>query len=228
MYITMLIEIPALLSKKKLSEIQQILSQAQFVDGKLSAGTAAKRVKNNAELPQDAQQLEHLNTLVMSTLVQHPLFQNAALPHRVASPFYARYEQGQSYGEHIDDPVMGPAGQRYRSDISCSVFLNSPEDYEGGELQIKTQYGSQDIKLAAGSAILYPSNSLHQVLPLLSGTRLVAVTWIQSMIRQAERRELLFELNQARESLMREQADSEVTHQVDHSYVNLIRMWSEI
>lgn len=224
----MLIEIPALLSKKKLSEIQDILSKAEFIDGKLSAGQYAQRVKNNAELPQNAQQLNRLNTLVMNTLVQHPLFQNAALPHRIASPFYAKYEKGQTYGDHIDDPVMGPTGQRYRSDISCTVFLNSPEDYEGGELKIKTQYGSQMIKLSAGCAVLYPSYSLHQVTPVLSGTRLVAVTWIQSMIRQAERRELLFELNQARETLMREQPDSKITHQVDHSYVNLIRMWSEL
>jgi len=224
----MLIEIPTLLSKKKLSEIQDILTNAEFVDGKLSAGQAAQRVKNNTELPQNAQQLNRLNTLVMNTLVQHPLFQNAALPHRVAAPFYARYEKGQTYGEHIDDPVMGPAGQRYRSDISCTVFLNSPKDYEGGELKIKTQYGSQTVKLEAGNAILYPSHSLHQVTPVISGTRLVAVTWIQSMIRQAERRELLFELNQARETLMREQPDAEITHQVDHSYVNLVRMWSEV
>ncbi len=224
----MLIEIPALLSKKKLAEIQDILSQADFVDGKLSAGQAAQRVKNNTELPQDAQQLNRLNTLVMNTLVQHPLFQNAALPHRIASPFYAKYGKGQTYGEHIDDPVMGPAGQRYRSDISCTVFLNSPGDYQGGELSIKTQFGAQEIKLKAGCAILYPSTSLHQVNPVTSGTRLVAVTWIQSMIRQAERRELLFELNQARETLMREQPDNATTHQVDHSYVNLVRMWSEV
>ena len=224
----MLIEIPALLSKKKLTEIQDILAQADFIDGKLSAGMAAQRVKNNSELSSDARVMERLNALVMGTLVQHPIFQTAALPHRVAAPFYARYQQGQTYGEHIDDPVMGPPGQRYRSDISCTVFLNAPSDYAGGELQIKTQYGPQTVKLDAGSAILYPSYSLHQVNPVTSGTRLVAVTWIQSMIRQAERRELLYELSQAREKLLREQPDAEVTHQVDHSYVNLIRMWSEI
>jgi len=228
MYTHMLIQIPALLSKKKLTEIQAILSQAVFVDGKLSAGKAAQRVKNNAELPQDAQSLGRLNTLVMSTLVQHQMFQDAALPHRVAAPFYVKYGQGQAYGEHIDDPIMGPAGQRYRSDIACTIFLNSAHEYAGGELQIKTQYGPQTIKLDAGSAILYPSSSLHQVMPVTSGTRLVAVTWVQSMIRQAEQRELLFELNQARDTLMREQPDSEVTHQIDHSYVNLVRMWSEI
>lgn len=224
----MMIEIPALLSRKKLSEIQEILNNSEFVDGKLSAGSAAQRVKNNAELPQDAQQLNRLNSLVMNTLVQHPIFQSAALPHRVASPFYARYEKGQTYGEHIDDPVMGPAGQRYRSDISCTVFLNSPKEYEGGELEIKTQYGAQIVKLEAGHAILYPSHSLHQVKPVIAGVRLVAVTWIQSMIRDASRRELLYELNLARESLMREQPNSEITNQVDHSYVNLVRMWSEL
>ncbi|MGD8783753.1 MAG: Fe2+-dependent dioxygenase [Thioalkalispiraceae bacterium] len=224
----MLIEIPALLSKKKLIEIQDILARAEFVDGKLSAGLSAQRVKNNAELPPDAAHLNRLNTLVMNTLVQHPLFQSAALPHRIASPFYAKYETGQTYGEHIDDPVMGPAGQRYRSDISCTVFLNSPDDYQGGELEINTQFGSQTAKLEAGSAILYPSTSLHQVKPVTSGTRYVAVTWIQSMIRQAEKRDLLFELNQARETLMREQPNSAITNQVDHSYVNLVRMWSEL
>ena len=164
----------------------------------------------------------------MNTLVQHPLFQSAALPHRIASPFYAKYEKGQTYGEHIDDPVMGPAGQRYRSDISCTVFLNGPDDYEGGELQVKTQYGDQLVKLDAGCAILYPSTSLHQVTPVISGTRFVAVTWIQSLVREAEKRDLLFELNQARETLMREQPNSEITNQVDHSYVNLVRMWAEL
>lgn len=224
----MLIEIPGLLSKKKLNEIQQILAQAQFVDGKLSAGLAAQRVKHNSELPADAQQLERLNQLVMSTLVQHPIFQNAALPQRVAAPFYARYEKGQAYGEHIDDPVMGPIGQRYRSDISCTVFLNEPQDYQGGELQIRTQFGPVSVKLAAGSAILYPSTSLHEVRPLESGSRLVAVTWIQSLIRDAAKRELLYELNQARETLLRERPEAAATHQVDHSYVNLVRMWSEL
>jgi PKHD-type hydroxylase len=185
-------------------------------------------VKNNAELPQNAEQLNRLNTLVMNTLVQHPLFQSAALPHRIASPFYAKYEKGQTYGEHIDDPIMGPAGQRYRSDISCTVFLSDPEAYDGGELLIKTQYGDQLVKLEAGCAILYPSTSLHQVNPVTSGTRFVAVTWVQSLIRQAEKRDLLYELNQAREQLMREQPNSTVTNQVDHSYVNLIRMWSEL
>jgi len=224
----MLVDIPALLSKKKLSEIHSLIAQAQFVDGKLSAGTAAQRVKNNDEIAADAQQLQRLNNLVMTPLVNHPIFQNAVLPHRVATPFFARYNVQQHYGEHIDDPVMGPMGQRYRSDVSITIFLTPPADYQGGELRIHTPFGHHDIKLEAGDAILYPSSSLHQVMPVSNGTRLVAVTWAQSLIREAEKRELLYELHQARQSLMAERPDAAVTKQVDHSYVNLVRMWSEL
>jgi len=224
----MLLEIPNLLSSKKLHEIRQLIDQAEFVDGKLSAGSAARRVKHNAELPGNAAAIVRLNELVMNTLVQHPQFQMAALPHRVASPFYARYGKGQSYGNHIDDPVMGPPGQRYRSDVSCTIFLNEPEDYQGGELIIRTSFGEQPIKLSAGHAVLYPSSSLHRVQEVSDGQRLVAVTWIQSLIRDAAKRELLYELNQAREKLLQDKPDAMETRQIDHSYVNLVRMWSEL
>jgi len=225
----MLLVIPDILSQTKLREIQSILASASFVDGRLSAGGHAVRVKHNQELPPQAEQQQRLNQLVMNTLVQHPQFQQAALPHRIASPFYARYTPGQAYGDHIDDPIMGPSpAQRYRSDISCTVFLNSPEDYGGGELLIRTTFGSQTIKLPAGHAVLYPSSSLHQVSEVTHGERLVAVTWVQSMVRDPARRELLYELSLARDSLMQAQPDALVTDQVDHSYVNLVRMWSEI
>jgi PKHD-type hydroxylase len=224
----MLLEIPHLLSKKKLAEVQQLLRDASFVDGKLSAGMYAQRVKHNEELPADAAQIQHLNNLVMNTLVQHPQFQSAVLPHRVASPFYARYVKGQSYGDHIDDPVMGPMGQRYRSDVSCTIFLSDPSDYGGGELVIRTTFGDQSVKLEAGHAVIYPSSSLHHVNAVTDGERLVAVTWIQSLVRDATRRELLYELNLAREKLMRDNPDAPETRQVDHTYVNLVRMWSEV
>lgn len=224
----MLVEIPALLSKKKLDEIHALIATAKFVDGKLSAGMMAQRVKNNDEIASDAAQLQRLNNLVMGPLVNHPIFQNAVLPHRVATPFFARYNEKQHYGEHIDDPVMGPMGQRYRSDVSITVFLTEPDNYQGGELRIRTHFGSQDVKLIAGSAVLYPSSSLHQVMPVTDGARLVAVTWAQSMIRDPQKRELLYELHQARESLLTEKPDAGVTKQVDHSYVNLVRMWADI
>ncbi len=224
----MLITIPNILDKQRLDFINQTLSKAKFIDGTLSAGMAAKRVKNNEELAADDQQMQQLNNLVMGSLVQHDEFKAAAIPFRVAAPYYARYSKGMTYGDHVDDPIMGTAGQQYRSDVSTTVFLNEPDEYEGGELVITTSFGEQKIKLTAGSAVVYPSSSLHHVAEVTKGTRLVAVTWSQSMIRDPAKRELLYQLNQARESLLKNRPDEFETKQIDISYVNLFRMWSEL
>lgn len=224
----MLITIPNILDQERLNFINQNLEKATFVDGTLSAGMAAKRVKNNEELATNEQLMQQLNNLVMGSLVQHDEFKAAAIPFRVAAPYYARYTQGKSYGDHVDDPIMGGAGQQYRSDVSTTVFLNEPDEYEGGELVITTSFGEQKIKLSAGSAVVYPSSSLHHVAEVTKGTRLVAVTWTQSMIRDPAKRELLYQLNQARESLLKQRPDDKETKQIDISYVNLFRMWSEL
>ena len=224
----MLITIPNILDQQRLDFINQNLANANFVDGTLSAGMAAKRVKNNEELATNEQLMQQLNNLVMGSLVQHEEFKAAAIPLRVAAPYYARYTKGKRYGDHVDDPIMGGAGQQYRSDVSTTVFLNEPSEYEGGELVITTSFGEQKIKLAAGSAVVYPSSSLHHVAEVTSGTRLVAVTWTQSMVRDPAKRELLYQLNQARESLLKSRPDDAETKQVDVSYVNLFRMWSEL
>ena len=224
----MLITIPDLLDQQRLDFINQTLDKAKFIDGTLSAGMAAKRVKNNEELAADDQQMQQLNNLVMGSLVQHDEFKAAAIPFRVAAPYYARYSKGMTYGDHVDDPIMGGAGQQYRSDVSTTVFLNEPGEYEGGELVITTSFGEQKIKLSAGSAVVYPSSSLHHVAEVTKGTRLVAVTWSQSMVRDPAKRELLYQLNQARESLLKQRPDDTETKQVDISYVNLFRMWSEL
>ena len=224
----MLITIENVLDEARLKTIHKLLGKARFVDGKLSAGMAAKRVKNNEEVAQDDQQLEQLNNIVMGSLVNHPTFQSAVLPLRVATPFYARYGSGMTYGDHVDDPVMGPMHQRYRSDVSTTVFLNEPDDYEGGELVINTSFGQQRLKLPAGQAVIYPSSSLHHVAEVTRGERIVAVTWAQSMVRDPAKRELLHELNQARESLLKKDPKSVETKKVDVSYVNLVRMWAEL
>jgi len=224
----MLITIPNILDKQRLDFINKTLNEAKFIDGTLSAGMAAKRVKNNEELAADDQQMQQLNNLVMGSLVQHDEFKAAAIPFRVAAPYYARYNKGMTYGDHVDDPVMGSSGQQYRSDVSTTVFLNEPSEYEGGELVITTSFGEQKIKLAAGSAVVYPSSSLHHVAEVTKGTRLVAVTWSQSMIRDPAKRELLYTLNQARESLLKLRPDDPETKKIDISYVNLFRMWSEL
>lgn len=224
----MLITIPNVLDAQQLRQVRALLDKARFVDGKLSAGMAAKKVKHNEEAVQDVALHQQLNQIVMGSLVNHPTFQLAAFPLRVATAFYARYRPGMTYGDHVDDPVMGPPGGQYRSDVSTTVFLNEPNEYEGGELVVRTPFGDQQTKLAAGSAVVYPSASLHHVTEVSSGERLVAVTWSQSMIRDAAKRELLFDMGSARQTLLEEQPEAETTKKIDISYANLVRMWAEV
>lgn len=224
----MLVEINNLLTADQVSNIQGHLAKGSFVDGKLSAGSAALRVKHNQELESGSKLMDYLNNLVMGALVGHPTYQAAVMPLRVAAPFYARYQPGMRYGNHVDDPIMGPPGGLYRTDVSTTVFLNAPEEYEGGELVINTSFGEHKVKLNAGDAITYPSSSLHHVAEITRGQRLVAVTWAQSLIREPAQRELLYTLYRAKESLLQQQPEAAETAQVNTAYVNLVRMWSEL
>jgi PKHD-type hydroxylase len=205
-----------------------MLAGAPFVDGKLSAGQVAKRVKHNQEVDRRARELEQLNNLVMGKLVQHPVYRSGALPLRVAAPYYARYTPGMQYGDHVDDPIMGADGTLYRSDVSITVFVNDPADYDGGELVMQTPFGEQRVKLPAGDAVMYPSSSLHRVAEVTRGERLVAVTWLQSLVRDPARRELLHELNAVRERMLASAAESEDAKLINKTYVNLVRMWGDI
>jgi len=223
-----LLRIPSVLSRSEVDTVQQLLATAPFIDGKLSAGQAARRVKRNLEVDRQAAVLDQLNNLVMGKLVQHPVYRSGALPLRVAAPYYARYTPGMQYGDHVDDPVMGADGQLYRSDISITVFLNEPSAYDGGELVVNTPFGEQLVKLPPGDAVMYPSSSLHRVAEVTRGERLVAVTWLQSLVRDPSRRELLHELNTVRERLLAADAESEDAKLVNKSYVNLVRMWGDL
>ena len=224
----MLTRIHKVLDRQQLEAARQIIATGQFRDGTTSAGMAARRVKHNDELSLPQQQMGELNNLVMGSLVNNPVYRSAAMPLKVAAPYYARYTAGMTYGDHVDDPIMGQGAELYRSDLSVTIFLNNPEDYDGGELTIQTAFGDQQVKLPAGDAVLYPSSSIHRVAEVTRGERLVAVSWIQSVIKEPERRALLHDMNQARETLLQEQPDAAVTAQVNHSYINLVRMWSEI
>ncbi len=223
----MLASIDHLISAQNLTEIRRLLEDSPFVDGKLSAGMVARRVKNNQEMNPQSAHFQQLNELVMSNLVRHPKYKAVAWPKRVAAPFYARYEPGMEYGEHVDDPIMGQ-GALYRTDVSTTIFLSDPEEYEGGELVIKDNYGERQIKLAAGSAVVYPSHSRHYVAPVSKGVRYVAVTWAQSTVRDPSKREMLYELNQAREMLYRELPDSEATRKISATFNNLVRRWVDV
>ena len=223
----MLASIDHLISAQNLTKIRQLLDESQFVDGKLSAGDVAQRMKNNQEMSTSSQHLRELNELVMGNLVRHPKYRAVVWPKHIAAPFYARYEAGMSYGEHVDDPIMGQ-GDLYRTDVSITVFLSEPDEYEGGELTIQDSYGSTQIKLPAGSAVMYPSQSRHYVAEVISGTRLVAVTWAQSTVRDPTKREILYDLNQARELLFKQSPDSAATKKVSASFNNLVRRWVEL
>jgi PKHD-type hydroxylase len=224
----MLIQIPKLLSQQQLNAIQNILADAEFIDGKLSAGKMAETVKQNQEISSSNPVLNQLNNIVMNCLIKDTLYIGATFPQKVATPFYAKYTKGMSYGDHIDDPVMGGQGHSYRSDISLTIFLNSPTEYDGGELVINSELGQQQVKLDAGDAIIYPSSSIHHVNEVTRGERLVAVTWVQSMVRSVEQRALLYNLGLSRDQLMAENPNSELTTRVNNSYANLLRMWADL
>lgn len=228
----MLLLIKNVLGEAALQRVRHLMQQGEFVDGRLSAGREAGKVKYNQELApqQSGNQALHqqLNHLVMMPLVQHPDYQAAVLPAKVATPFYARYSKGMNYGFHVDDPVMGPMSGRYRSDVSTTLFLNDQSDYDGGELVIRTNYGEQSFKPDAGDAIVYSSSSWHKVAEVTNGERLVAVTWAQSMVKDPQQRELLYELSQARDALLDKQPQAEETGKISTAYSNLVRMWSEI
>jgi PKHD-type hydroxylase len=224
----MLLTIPKLLNDAQLDKIHQILADGEFVDGRLTAGFAAAQVKRNEELRQEPERMQLLIRILMASLGHNETFRFGALPHRVADPIFARYRPGMTYGDHVDDPIMGSSGPRFRTDVSMTVFLNPPESYDGGELVIRTAFGERKVKLPAGDAVLYPSSSLHHVAGVTRGERLVALTWVQSYVRDPARRELLYELNLAREQLLKSAPGAEHTGYVDRSYANLVRMWSEL
>ena len=195
------------------------------MDGKLTAGWHARTVKQNLQAAVGDPAMSEAGRLVGEALGRSELFRSAALPRRIRPPLLSRYEPGMTYGTHIDDAVMA---SELRADLSLTLFLESPESYEGGALVIESTGGEQSFKLPAGAAILYPANTLHRVEPVTLGARHVALTWIQSMVRDADKREILFDLDAVRRSSFRA---SGKTHEFDllaKSYANLLRLWAEV
>jgi PKHD-type hydroxylase len=217
----MIFQIPEVLSAEELAKVQATLSTAEFVDGKLTAGWYAKQVKHNQQLRGTA--APDIRELIHQALTRHPLFQAAVRPKQVHSLLLSRYDPGMEYGRHIDNALMG----NLRSDVSFTVFLAEPEDYDGGELVIEGADTEQSYKLTAGTAIVYPSSTLHRVDQVTRGTRLVAVGWVQSWIRDATRRELLFDLDTVRRSLYTQSGKTNEFDLLSKSLANLMRQWAE-
>lgn len=227
----MLVTLEQILDEERLALVRDILAGGRFAGGRASAGERARLDKHNEELAPDDDRTSRLNDLVMGSLVRHPVYLNAGLPHRVAAPYYSRYRQDMRYGPHVDDPVMGPGPDprmRYRSDLAITVFLSREDEYDGGELVVHTDFGPRSVKLPAGDGVMYPASSLHEVRQVTRGERLAAVTWVQSLVPGAAERELLYELWRAREELRRHAPEAVSTRRVDRSYLNLVRMWTRV
>lgn len=226
----MMLHIPRVLSPDQLVECRVRLQQAQWQDGRGTAGPTAALVKNNLQLPPDSEEALQLGQLILGALERSALFMSAALPRRVLAPRFNCHQVGQAYGLHMDNAVQRlPNGDLMRSDLSATLFLSSPDEYEGGELEIVASLATHSIKLAAGDLLLYPSTSLHQVCPVTRGMRLCAFFWLQSMVRDAEQRRLLFELDQSVQQLSRELGAGHASVlQLSGVYTNLVRQWADI
>jgi PKHD-type hydroxylase len=223
----MLLAIENILTHDELAKARELFAKARFLDGRVTAGELAAKVKNNMQLSANAAETQVLTGIVHDALHCNPLFVSAALPKVVCPPLFNRYIPGMDFGLHVDNAIR-VGSVTFRTDISGTLFLSEPEEYEGGELVIEDTYGVQTIKLLAGSLVLYPSGSLHRVEPVTSGHRDVAVFWVQSMIRDTAQRCLLFQLDASIQSLRARAPESPEIVSLLATYHNLLRMWADI
>ncbi|WP_445372496.1 Fe2+-dependent dioxygenase [Methylomonas sp. HW2-6] len=227
----MLIEIPQVLNPDELSRVRGILADAAWADGRITAGSQSAQVKNNWQLPEQSSQSAAARTILLDALNRNALFLSAALPKRIFPPLFNRYEgEHNTFGNHIDNAVRHcpVTGQRVRTDLSATIFLADPDSYDGGELVIEDTYGQHAVKLAAGDMVLYPGSSLHRVEPVTGGARVASFFWLESMVRETERRRLLFEMDMAILQLRNSGGDSEPVVNLTGCYHNLLRMWAEV
>ena len=225
----MMLRIPSLLSTEEVQQCRTALKQADWQDGRITAGHLAAQVKSNLQLPLDSSLGKKIGDLILDRLGQNPLYLSAALPSKVLPPRFNRYEGGGTYGNHIDNALFTIPGTaiKVRTDVSTTVFFSDPDEYEGGELVVEDTFGQQTVKLAAGDAIVYPGTSLHRVNPVTRGTRYASFFWTQSLIKSAEQRRLLFDLDQAIQQLSSELPEHPRLSTLSGTYHNLLRMWSE-
>ena len=226
----MLITIPSVLSKDDVQQVRAHLDAAQWEDGSATAGSQSAEVKRNQQLPPTSETAQTLGKFVLQKLTEDPLFLSAALPSRILPPMFNKYEQADTFGSHIDNAIrVNPLTQeRLRTDLSMTLFLSEPEDYDGGALVVEDHYGTQTVKLPAGDMILYPATSLHEVTPVTRGARVSSFFWLQSMIRSDANRRILFDLDQTIQSLTTSiGVNNPETVRLTGIYHNLIRTWAE-
>lgn len=229
--IIMIHHIPQVLSKEQVQYFRSEMDKIDWVNGKVTAGTLSATVKQNQQLPEDHPITHQLSNIILEALGQHPLFMSAALPLDIIPPLFNRYENQESFGFHVDNSIRRIRGthDRLRTDLSCTLFLSEPEEYEGGELVIEDTYGFHEVKLPAGDLVLYPSTSLHEVTAITSGCRIASFFWVQSMIRDDAERHMLFNLDQSIQTLRIQLGDHDAqVIKLTNLYHNLMRKWAEL
>lgn len=214
---------------EQVREARQLLDTAEWVDGKVTAGHQSARAKDNQQLPEGSPLARQLGDMVLAALERNPRFISAALPLKVFPPLFNRYAGGQSFGLHVDNAIrqVRGTGQRVRTDLSATLFLAEPDEYDGGELVVEDTYGAHAVKLPAGHMVLYPSSSLHRVNPVTRGARVASFFWIQSMVRDDAQRSLLFDMDTAIQQMAQQSPDHPTVVQLTGVYHNLLRMWAE-
>jgi PKHD-type hydroxylase len=226
----MLLHLKNILRPDEVATARALLGDdAPWIDGRSSAGAQAAGRKNNEQLAQDSAQAQQLRALVLGALQRDAMFFSAALPRKIFNPLFNRYSDSKHYGAHVDGAVLHsrePA-QWVRTDMSCTLFLSAPDEYEGGELVMKEPQGERRFKLAAGDLVLYPGTTLHEVTPVTRGQRLASFFWVESMVRSAERRQLLFDMDMALLQLRQRGDDDPAVVQLTGTYHNLLRMWAD-
>ncbi|NPC51661.1 Fe2+-dependent dioxygenase [Corallococcus sp. AB032C] len=225
----MMVHIPQVLTPEQVAHCRAVFDKAAWEDGRTTAGKQSMQVKKNLQLSEGSPAARELGDLVLAGLEKSPLFISAVLPQRVFPPLFNRYEHGMDFGSHVDNairPILG-TNQRIRTDVSATLFLSDPDSYDGGELVVEDTYGNHAAKLPAGDLIVYPSTSLHHVTPVTRGVRLASFFWIQSMIRDAGQRSLLFDMDTSIMQLTREVPKSPALVMLTGVYHNLLRQWAE-
>lgn len=226
----MLITIPEVLGKAEVAEFRAHLDAADWDDGKATAGAQSASVKHNRQLPPTGDLAQALGQRILQALAVHPLFLSAALPQKILPPMFNRYEKGETFGMHVDNAIrVNPLTQdRLRTDLSMTLFLSEPEEYDGGALVVEDHYGTQEVRLPAGDMVLYPATSLHEVTPVTRGARVSSFFWLQSMIRSDAQRVIIFDLDQTIQDLAsRAGTDDPEVVRLTGIYHNLIRMWAD-
>lgn len=226
----MLLQIPDVLSKTEVNQFRNMLHAAEWTDGSITAGYQSVKTKNNLQLLEESVEARQLGDAVLSALGKSKLFMSAALPAKIFPPLFNCYQGGQSFGIHVDNAIRQVPGTpvKIRTDLSMTLFLAEPDEYEGGELIIEDTYGAHSVKLPAGHLVLYPSTSLHKVTPVTKGRRLASFFWLQSLVSSDEKRALLFDLDMSIQSLRQTRDDSPDIVRLTGVYHNLLRQWAQI